>query len=359
MARFETNVAIVGAGPAGLSLGRRLASHGVRATLLEKERVGATWRNSPADLRVLSPWWTNVLRTTEMFRHHPLSKVRAGDYVRHLEQLAAMSNLDLREGIEVTEVRREGGAWGLVTTAGDTWQANAVVLATGYFSRPYMPGLIESDESIPSIHAQSIGDYDAFASPLRGGNVLIVGKRVTAGQLLAELHDRGVNVSLSVRSPVRYRRSGKVAEIREQLYFVYEALRISIQGNLHANSFPEMDGGKPQRLIDGGDVSVKPPIKAIHAGQAQFTDGTRSSPDLIVFATGYRPALPTLPHECTVDAVSGLPAMNGFELSGARGVYALGLDNLINFRSRYLRGIRADAKQLAFQLARSQHLRAT
>ncbi|MDW8479049.1 MAG: methyltransferase domain-containing protein [Xanthomonadales bacterium] len=61
-ARAAMNVpVIVGAGPAGLCLAARLRRRGFEPLLLEASEVGSTWRRSPPTMRVLSPWWTNVL----------------------------------------------------------------------------------------------------------------------------------------------------------------------------------------------------------------------------------------------------------------------------------------------------------
>jgi hypothetical protein len=57
-----------------------------------------------------------------------------------------------------------------------------------------------------------------------------------------------------------------------------------------------------------------------------------------------------------------LPAIQDFELTEASGLFLLGFDNLYNFRSRYLRGIRSDAAKLASILEdrlRKMHQRST
>jgi hypothetical protein len=351
VAMSESNfcdVLIIGAGPSGLAVGRALSLLGIAVQLLERDQAGSTWHHVPDDLRVLSPWWTNVLDLRDVLRCNPFTRVAAWEFRRYLLDFAAKAALAVHEGKEVCMLKRHDGEWCAFTHDGSVWRAKHVICATGYFSTPWIPGVpFVSDETIPSLHASRIENYDEFFRQLSGRRILLVGKRVTAGQLMVEMCRRDLNVMLSATSPVEFRRSGSIGELLDQIYFFYEAARILLQPSLHANSYPVMDGGETERLIASGRVQIVPRPVAIANKQVIFEDGGCASPDLVIFATGYRPTLGYLEGVCNVDPTTGLPATCNFELIDAPGIFVLGFDNLRNFRSRYLRGIRSDAKVLA------------
>ncbi len=100
-------------------------------------------------------------------------------------------------------------------------------------------------------------------------------------------------------------------------------------------------------MLRSGQVDVVPDIHAIDDGQIHFVDGSKGHFDLIVYATGYRPSLAYVEQIAPLSKTDGIPCTQDMQSSNVRGLYFIGIDNLRNFRSRYLRGIRDDAKRLA------------
>lgn len=340
-------IVIIGAGPAGLCLSKELDRRGLDHLLLERGKVGQTWRKTPPDLTLLSPWWTNTLGWKHTWKHNPLAKVPAADFVAHLDACAVPLRRYLRESADVKSVREHTSGYCLVLGDGTTLEARIVVCCTGYFSKPTEPSPTpRSDGSIRSLHAAAIGNYDELGNG-NGARVLIVGKRVTAGQLALELHHRGYRVDFSCRSRIEFRPSGWLAQLKEALYFPYEALRIRLQPRLHLDSYPAMDGGETRRLVENGRIGIKPVVSEIVDRRVRFADGTQETYALVVNATGYAPSLDYLSGLPELRWRQGRPVLEGFEAPGHPGLLFLGLDNLINFRSRYLRGIHADAYRLA------------
>lgn len=342
------DVLIIGGGPAGLSVGRALFRRGIDVRVLERDRVGATWQRVPSNMQVLSPWWTNSLDIKSVFRCNPFSRVPASCFKAHLSEYAAAAGLGVVEGVHVCSVKKSGDAWSVITRSHGVWLAKNVVCATGYYSSPFIPSeSFSSDGTVPHMHASEVENYDEFAGRLSGKRVLVVGKRVTAGQLIVELCHRRVETILSATPPILFHRSGVWGGLLDQLYFFYEVVKIRVQPELKADSFPQMNGGEAQRLIDSGVVRVVPRALSVSGGRVSLEGGGEEVVDVVVFATGYRPCLDCLDGVVEMSPLSGLPSTMGFEVQGAPGLFLIGFDNLVNFRSRYLRGIRSDAKKLA------------
>lgn len=347
-------IAIVGGGPAGLALAKALDGHRVAYTLFERSSIGSTWRQAPANLTVLSPWWTNILDVRDLLRVNPLAKVPAATYLQHLRRTAARLRGEIDEGVNVEQLSKPGdGGWILGTSVGVRGPFSAVVIATGYFSSPVgpTPGF-EDDGSVPVLHAAALRSYarlDAFSGQRHP--VVVVGGRVTAGQTILALADRGIPCALSTRSPLGFRRHGLLAWFREMAYYVWEEIEAARTPGLRRNSYPTMEGGRNRTLVETGMVPVHPPIARIEDGQLVFADGSRSAAAGVILATGYVPSL-TIPGLSVPLGPDGLPETRAFEIAAIPGVFLLGFDNLYDHRSRYLRGIRRDAGRLARRLAR-------
>lgn len=173
---------------------------------------------------------------------------------------------------------------------------------------------------------------------------------MSAGQTILALAERGIECALCVRSPIRFRKHGPTAWLREMAYFFWEELEATCKPGLHRNSYPTMEGGRNRRLVETGSVPVYPAIQEVADGLLHFADGASSQAAAVILATGYRPSLGVHGFDAPRGA-DGLPETTGFEVTSMPGVFLLGFDNLYDHRSRYLRGIRADAKRLARRLS--------
>jgi hypothetical protein len=207
---------------------------------------------------------------------------------------------------------------------------------------------------IARVHSSEYVDADA-ALRLAGverPRVLIVGKRISAGQIIEELYDAGCRITVSHRTPIAFTPSLAVTTLAFPFYYAYEDARVRRDPFFLTDSNPPIEGGRIKRLLHSGRIGTRPDIVRIGESDVTFRDGACASFDLIVFCTGYRPALTHLSELVTLDARTGLPPLRGFESAERPGLFFLGTDRLRSFRSRYLRGIREDAVALADTLAR-------
>jgi len=196
---------IIGAGSAGLATSYELAQRGIAHLVLERGRVGETWRSQRWDsFRLNTPGWANSLPGLP-FLGDPDAFGTAADLLAYLEAYRRRFTLPVREGIAVRALHIEGGRLRLDTDGGE-YLASNVVVAAGNQNRPRLPAAsARLHASIAQRHAA------AYTGPaaLPPGRVLIVGGAQTGCQIAEDLLEAGRHVILATgrvpRAPRRYR----------------------------------------------------------------------------------------------------------------------------------------------------------
>jgi putative flavoprotein involved in K+ transport len=184
---------VVGAGPAGLAASAALTAHQVEHVVLERGRVGETWRTQRWDsFRLNTPGWMN-----QLLGEQPRDAFATGaEVVQRLEKVAA--DAPIRAGIEVERLRQRGDGFALETGGGDDLHARTVVVATGDQNVPRVPALARL---LPDRVAQChTADYRGPGA-LPGGAVLVVGSAQSGCQIAEDLLAGGRRVFLAT-SPV-------------------------------------------------------------------------------------------------------------------------------------------------------------
>ena len=354
----STDVLIVGAGPSGLALGRELKRLGISFRLIERgSAAGESWRRMPEHLKLVSPWKANQLRGGPPRSWRPNRQVTRAEFLNYLENYARSNELPISTGTEVLAVRHAPGREFTIETTHGTWTCRRMVSATGYFQNPHVPAIDGlTTTQIPWWHVTDYRSVEHVAKRLggRGRKILIVGKRLSAGQILIELVQAGFPVSLSHRSPIQFG-SGPIGWwFFFRIYPWLEARRLRRRGQAARGFDVRMPGGAARRFIENGTVQCFPAIRRLDPDTVTFENGETLRPDAVIFATGFRPALNHLQSlNLPLDRVTGLPRTSEMQSKDVPGLYFLGLDHLRNFQSRFLRGIRSDAEVLAEQLAKS------
>jgi putative flavoprotein involved in K+ transport len=351
----EYDVLVIGGGPAGLSLGYELKRRSVSFAILERgDAVGDSWANMPANLRLVSPWRASSLpgSPANLFpRHHEVSR---HEFHRYLNDYARQHALPVRTNISASAVSRDADGGFQIDTARGVFRSRLLVNATGHFGKPFVPPVPGAKESsIPQIHDAEYREPQQLKQRFSGGTrpVLIVGKRLSASQTLVELADAGLPVALSHRSPIQFGPGPAGLWIFLRILPELEALKLAVLGGRAHDWDVKMPGGRAKRLIRSGAVKTYPRIRLFEQEQVVFENGETLAPSVVIYATGFQPALDHL-RALLPELNSGqtMPARNGMESVAAPGLFFLGLAGLRNSQSRYLRGIRRDAIVLAEQL---------
>jgi putative flavoprotein involved in K+ transport len=211
----KNDVAIVGAGQAGLATSYWLTDRGIDHVLFERDRPGTSWHDRWESFCLVTPNWTLNLPGFPYDGDDPdgfLLRDAIADYVmRYRDFLGA----PVHELTEVMRLSRKGDGWAIETTRGE-WSARAVVVATGAFPFRSVPPVSQSvSADVLQLHSQSYRG----PSVLPEGAVPVVGSGQSGAQIVDDLVIDGREVWFSVGQsghvPRRYRGQDTTAWFRE------------------------------------------------------------------------------------------------------------------------------------------------
>jgi putative flavoprotein involved in K+ transport len=185
-------VVVVGAGQAGLAVSHELARAGVEHVVLERRRVGQTWRDRWDSFCLVTPNWSVQLPGHHYDGDDPDGFMLRDEVVSYLERYAEAA--PIHEGVAVTALRpRTRGGFELDTSEGPL-EADTVVLGTGAYQRPHRPA--GAATLPPDLLQIDVADYRNPAE-LPAGQVLVVGSGQSGVQIAEELHEAGREVFLA------------------------------------------------------------------------------------------------------------------------------------------------------------------
>ena len=306
-------VAVIGAGPAGLATSHELGRAGVPHVVFERgSGVGHTWDNLYDGLVLHTGKHLSSLPGLSFPPSTPLFPTRR-DFLDYLRRYAERFRLPIRTGADVVRITPEGRWWRVRTASGESVTAQAVVMATGIVSNPYVPDIPDADRFGGSIvHSVEYRRPEGYG----GQRVLVVGAGNSAGEISVELAAAGAIVTLAVRSgarvvplrllgiPIQY-----VAAPLSRLPLpvqrrIADAIaRISGVARGPAVLPPATDTNCPDvpligfHLVDAvraGRIRVKPGIAAFTTGGVRFVDDSEEAFDRVILATGFKAAVGSL-----------------------------------------------------------------
>jgi putative flavoprotein involved in K+ transport len=288
-ARSESRVevAVVGAGQAGLSLGYFLERQGRRLVILERAgEIGPAWRERWDSLTLFTPRRYSALPGLP-FTGDPEGYPTRDEVVAYLERYAETFELPIELNSEVTKLEQdEGGRFGLELSDGRTVTADQVVVATGPFQEPYVPKIAES-LAADVFQTHAVGYRRPDDVPPR--TVLVAGGGNTGYQIAKELSaTRKVVLSIGSRQkPLPQRLLG-----RDLFWWLTKAriLDMNVESRLgrKLSTRDTLIGSSPREITKRYGVELKPRLVDADGRRVRFEDGTELEVDAVVWATGYR-----------------------------------------------------------------------
>jgi putative flavoprotein involved in K+ transport len=206
---------VVGGGQAGLSASWHLKRAGREHVVLDRGRIGDTWRRRWDTFCLVTPNWTCQLPGFPYDGDAPNGFMLRDEIVDYIERYARSFDPPYREGVEVRRLgpSTDGGRFALDTSEG-VLSADNVIVTVGTHQHPKVPpwdGALGDD--IVRLHSR---DYRNPAQ-LPDGAVLVVGSGQSGCQIVEDLRGAGRDVHLSVGKAGRLQRRYRGRDIIEWL----------------------------------------------------------------------------------------------------------------------------------------------
>jgi putative flavoprotein involved in K+ transport len=281
----EYDVAVVGAGQAGLAIGYFLARRGLRFVILDAaDSIAAAWRQRWESLTLFTPRRYNSLPGLP-FPGDPDGYPKRDEVIAYLEQYARMFDLPIELNSRVRKLTAENGKF-VLEVDGRTITAEQVVVATGPFQEPYVP---EIANRLASEAFQTHSTGYQRPSDVPGGTVLVVGGGNTGFQIAEELaQTHKVDLAVGSRqTPLPQRLLG-----RDLFWWLTKSrlFNTTVESRLgrRLQHRETLIGSSPRRLKRRG-VELKPRVVDADGRRVRFADGSELEVDALIWATGYRP----------------------------------------------------------------------
>jgi putative flavoprotein involved in K+ transport len=377
------DVAVIGAGPAGLSVAYELTKAGLIPLVLERtSAVGDVWRNHYDGLR---------LNTGRFFSTLPGSKFPqsagawpARDEVVHLlETFPARGGFTVQTGIEIKEVSydRDRDIWLITSSDNQQFESRAIVMAIGTCRIPVIPEW-EGKETFPGeiVHSSTF----KRAQDYTGKHVLVIGSGNSAAEIASRLTEYASSVTMSVRTPPHFLPKSicgiPIVGIGIWLRYLPDGLVNALLNFLQRRMIGDLTAyGLPCPImpltrqyainnvvpilygpftddIRAGRIKIVGPIQKISGrtvhvlstvGTTRNSDNTVTTlePDVIIAGTGFRTGIPELVQIPGIADEKGRSKISGDqEFEEAPRLYFIGQ---INPLSGQLREIRLEAGKIA------------
>ncbi|MFB4263557.1 FAD-dependent oxidoreductase [Nonomuraea sp. GTA35] len=287
----HSEVVVIGAGQAGLSSAYFLRRYGIEPVVLDAGRsAGGAWRHRSPTLTMAKVHGVFDLPGVPQQEGdgdggRPAAEVVPAYYAAY----ESTTGLRVVRPVRVTAVR-EGprGRLAIETDAGE-WAADAVVNATGTWTRPYWPYYPGAARFAGrQLHYAGYRGPAGFA----GHRVVVVGGGASAMHVLSELAGVAAATAWVTRRPPVFRDDDFGLEARREAVARVES---RVRAGLPPQSVVSVTGltysAVVRESMAKGVLNRLPMFDRIAEDGVSWDDGTHLPADTIVWATGFRAAL--------------------------------------------------------------------
>lgn len=315
----KCDVVVVGAGPSGLILARRLAQAGVDFTVLERnETVGGIWNIDAPNSPMYESAHFISSRTVSGFPDFPMPD-HYPDYPNHKQLFeyirAYATHFDLLKYVEFNKSVQQAvfneNHWTINLESGEEISCRYLICANGV---TWEPNTVEWEGAFNGEIKHSVR-YKSV-SELAHKRVLVVGAGNSGVDIACDASFAAEQAFLSVRRGYHFvpkhimgkpvdvfsMEGPKLPEFLQQKIFSW-MLRF-INGDLTRYGLPKPDHKLFQthpimntqilHYLAHGDCVAKPDVKRLDGDYVEFVDGSREKIDVIITATGYAHSVPFL-----------------------------------------------------------------
>ncbi|MFF0511672.1 NAD(P)-binding domain-containing protein [Streptomyces sp. NPDC004250] len=289
----EVEVVVIGAGQAGLA-----AAYHLRRTGFEPERDFVVLDHAPAPGGAWQFRWPSLtygkvhgmhalpgMELTGADPARPSAEVVGGyfaDYERAFD-------LRVRRPVDVRAVREGTGGRLLVETSAGSWSARALINATGTWDRPFWPRY-PGQESFRGrqLHTAQYAGPEEFA----GQRVVVVGGGASGTQHLLEIASYAASTTWVTRRPPVFREGPFDEDAgRAAVALVEERVRQGLppKSVVSVTGLPLNDAIRAG--LESGVLDRQPMFDRVTPEGVEWGDGRRVTADVILWATGFRPAI--------------------------------------------------------------------
>ncbi|MFE5006918.1 MULTISPECIES: NAD(P)-binding domain-containing protein [unclassified Streptomyces] len=289
----EIDVVVIGAGQAGLSSAYHLRRAGFEperdfVVLDHSPRPGGAWQFRWPSLTYGKVHGMHSLPGMELTGADPVrpsSEVIAAYFASYEETF----DLRVRRPVDVRAVREGDGGRLLVETSDGTWSTRALINATGTWDRPFWPRY-PGQETFRGrqLHTAIYPGPEAF----RGQRVIVVGGGASGTQHLMEIAPYAAATTWVTRRPPVYNEGPFDENLgRAAVALVDERVRAGLppQSVVSVTGLPLNDAIRQARA--DGVLDRLPMFDRITPSGVEWEDGRRVDADVILWATGFRPAI--------------------------------------------------------------------
>ena len=365
---------MVGAGPAGLAVAAGLRRCGLDPVVLDRAgSVGSAWRTRYDSFVLHTVRWLSGLPGRPIPRGFG-RWVSRDDFLRYIEGYAEHFDVRPRFNTELRGLTRADNGWLATTSEGDL-ETRRVVLATGAYNEPHIP-----DWPGRQHFTRPLTHSSAYRSPAPYANatVLVIGSGNSGTEVAVDLASTGdVTVELAVRTPPNILRRDMKGVPTQPLGIALQSVppvvvdplvatlrRITLPdltsyglpaprqpySQFHrTGTIPVLDHGFVAAVREGR-IRIRPGVVRLDGAEVVHAYGTRSRPDAVIAATGYRTGLDPVLGPLGLLDEHGLPTIGSQGGTGkASGLYVVGLAILL---SGYLREIGRDTRRVTAAISR-------
>lgn len=342
------DVVVIGGGQSGLAAGYHLRRLRLDFVILDAQpRAGGAWQHAWDSLRLFSPAAYSSLPGRLMPPQAGQEYPDAGHVVDYLTDYELRYDLPVHRPVRVHAVRRDGTRLRVETDNG-AWSARTVVSATGTWWRPFVP-------AVPGMNVFTgrqlhTSDYRTPAD-FSGRRVVVVGGGNSGAQIAADLASSTELTWVTSRHPrflsddIDGRALFDAATARRR---ALDAGRADTGGVASLGDIVAVPPVRDAR--DAGLLKAQPMFTRLTADSAEWSDGTHTRIDAVIWCTGFRPALSHLA-PLALRGPRGHISTNGTRAVGEPRLHLLGYGDWTGPASATLIGVGRPTRDAAREIA--------